>query len=669
MPNLVDRFMNLVGYEKRRHWKAEIDESDEQTGLAGDQADPHYLDAYSVSVWVFRCVNLIAQQCAGIPLQFFNQKDEEVLKGDLIEVLQRVNPFDTSYTLKYQIAGFLAISGNAYLNYDKSVKEIYILRPDRMKVVSHPVDKIQGYLYEVNGKKIAFEPDEIVHFKTYNPYNEYYGLSALKVGMLPLTTDIWAARWNKNFFKNSAIPRGALISDQDIDEPTAKRLRKSWEKVYRGTDKAHRVAVFGKGAKWQDVMTSMKDMEFIQLRKMNREEIVAIFGVPPVFVGIFEFANYANSSQQIKIFWEQTIIPMLRLLESTYDEQLIPKIQKGLYSKHDLSGVEALKENELIKATTASKLVQSGIMSPNEVRDRYYDLPEAEWEGADEPPQRQAVGIGGLSLDQPKEIERITIPKGDKVMSEEDVRLWQLHEKKLTKQEGFFEGRMKEFFKAQERRVLKNFDALMKKTFTKMSEEEIEAVMSLVKEVEELRKNGATTISQILTGSAEAALLDLNIDISFQIKPQVEKWINAKALKLAGQVNDTTKLKIKKVLIEGIEEGQTVEDMRKGIQGVFEQANKLRARTIARTESNSAVSKGTLEGWKESEVVEKKTWLTAPGAENPRHELVDGLNGQTVGLNDSFNVQGEMLDHPGDPVGSPGNTINCRCAMIAKTRE
>ena len=668
-----DRPLRWFAQKVARHLAVDIQEHELDLGISGDQNDPHYLDTYRVSIWVYKCVNLIAEACASIPLKFYDQKGEEVVKGDLFDVMNRVNPFDTNYTFRYQIAGFLRLTGNAYVNWEKTSKELYLLRPDRVTIVPDPIEKVKRYIYNVNGKKIGYEPDEIIHFKSFNPYNDYYGLSPWMVAMLTLTTDFWAAQYNKNFFKNSAIPRGALITDQELDDKQAARLRKQWEKVYKGTDKAHRIAVLGKGAKWQDVMKSMKDMEFGLLRKMNREEILAVGNIPPVLAGIFEFANYANSTQQLKIYYEQGVIPMLRLLESTYNEQLIPKIQPGLYAKHDLSDIDALKENELVKATTA-KTLASTIMTVNEVRDRFYDLPEVEW--GNEPVRAQPAGMGALSLTKEKEIPllNMSILKDRKAMTQEDVLLWQIHEKKLTNHEKLFEKRMQEFFRAQEKRVLRNFDSLVGKSFTKMSEEEVGAVMDLVKEIEELRKNGTTTVTQILRAAAEESAIDVGVDISFEISPQVQKWIDAKILKLAGYVNETTKLKIKKVLIEGINEGQTIEDMRKGIQGVFERAQGTaikpgRARTIARTESNSAVNKGTMEGWRQSEVVESKTWLTAPGAETPRHEMVPGLNRQTVGLNDSFNVQGEMLDHPGDPAGSPENTINCRCTMIAKTRE
>jgi uncharacterized protein with gpF-like domain len=44
-------------------------------------------------------------------------------------------------------------------------------------------------------------------------------------------------------------------------------------------------------------------------------------------------------------------------------------------------------------------------------------------------------------------------------------------------------------------------------------------------------------------------------------------------------------------------------------------------------------------------------------------------SGQRVDLKEFFVVGGERLKYPGDPRGSAGNTINCRCASIYITPD
>lgn len=88
-----------------------------------------------------------------------------------------------------------------------------------------------------------------------------------------------------------------------------------------------------------------------------------------------------------------------------------------------------------------------------------------------------------------------------------------------------------------------------------------------------------------------------------------------------------------------------------------------RARRIARTETISSTNSATVEGWRQSNVIGGKQWACA-FTENSR-KAHKKANGQIVGLDEPFIVDGEKLMHPGDSSmgASAGNVINCRCTM------
>ncbi len=44
-------------------------------------------------------------------------------------------------------------------------------------------------------------------------------------------------------------------------------------------------------------------------------------------------------------------------------------------------------------------------------------------------------------------------------------------------------------------------------------------------------------------------------------------------------------------------------------------------------------------------------------------------DGQIVGIDESFIVDGEELQYPGDPSGDAGNVINCRCSILPVISE
>jgi len=95
----------------------------------------------------------------------------------------------------------------------------------------------------------------------------------------------------------------------------------------------------------------------------------------------------------------------------------------------------------------------------------------------------------------------------------------------------------------------------------------------------------------------------------------------------------------------------------------------FRADTIARTETHQAAMyahKRQIENYAAQAaslgVTVKKQWSSvADERTRPWHTDMDG---ETVGLNEYFIVDGEKMDRPGDPDASAHNTINCRCVLV-----
>ena len=95
----------------------------------------------------------------------------------------------------------------------------------------------------------------------------------------------------------------------------------------------------------------------------------------------------------------------------------------------------------------------------------------------------------------------------------------------------------------------------------------------------------------------------------------------------------------------------------------------FRARTIARTETVAAVGAGDLEMWNqaiESGVVDPQDvineWSTAADERvRPSHNF---MNKQQQPFGEAFTSgAGNRLRFPGDPLGPPSDTINCRCVV------
>ena len=116
-------------------------------------------------------------------------------------------------------------------------------------------------------------------------------------------------------------------------------------------------------------------------------------------------------------------------------------------------------------------------------------------------------------------------------------------------------------------------------------------------------------------------------------------------------------------------EGMTVRQIAKEISTRLPEIDKVRAARIARTEVHAALNSGTLQGTKdmlkETGLTGKKVWISTPDERTRSwHRGVE-----PVGIDEPFQVGGEDLQYPGDPAGSAGNVINCRCALATQLEE
>lgn len=138
-------------------------------------------------------------------------------------------------------------------------------------------------------------------------------------------------------------------------------------------------------------------------------------------------------------------------------------------------------------------------------------------------------------------------------------------------------------------------------------------------------------------------------------------------------VEKTTRLWLVRALAQAFIEGLTQTETVKSILEVVGSISKMRARTIARTETHGAANYGANVAVKKTDLPMNREWISA---QDPRTrstedgDLFDhlGADGQVVGADQPFQIAklnggSEALMFPGDPNGSAGNVINCRCSL------
>jgi HK97 family phage portal protein len=338
-------------------------------------------EGYAKNAIVYRAVRLIAESIGALTFLLYEGAVEHDTHP-LLDLIRRPNPRQDGAAFLESVAAHLLLAGNAYVeavgiagdtSANLQVRELYALRPDRMKVVPGPDGWPQAFEYSVNGASVRFDQGAaqppILQLTLFNPVDDYYGLSPLEAAATAVDTHNAAAKWNKALLDNAARPSGALVyagpeglilADQQFE-----RLKKELELQYQGTANAGRPLLLEGGLDWKPMSLSPKDMDFMEAKHSAAREIALAFGVPPMLLAIPGDNTYSNYQEANRVFWRQSVLPLANRIGAALTQWLAPSFGAGLTLAVDTDKVEALS---LDRAALWDRVTKAPFLTVNEKR-------------------------------------------------------------------------------------------------------------------------------------------------------------------------------------------------------------------------------------------------------------------------------------------------------------
>ncbi len=308
---------------------------------------------YEKNVIAYRCVRLVAEAAASAPLTVV---EDGAVHCDhpLATLLNHPNPEQSGAALLESFYGFLQTAGNAYLEavfLDGAPRELYALRPDRMKTRPGPSGWPDSYEYCAGGRSVRFvKPAEgvspILHLRLFHPTNDHYGLSPLEAAASSVDLHNAATAWNKALLDNAARPSGALVykgpeGAENLTSEQFDRLKAELEDAYQGSANAGRPLVLDGGLEWRSMSLSPAEMDFLAAKNGAAREIALAFGVPPMLLGIPGDNTYSNYKEANLAFWKQTVLPLVKKTAAALTGWFAPAF-KGAQVVCQTSDIDAL---------------------------------------------------------------------------------------------------------------------------------------------------------------------------------------------------------------------------------------------------------------------------------------------------------------------------------------
>jgi HK97 family phage portal protein len=335
-------------------------------------------EGYARNAIVYRAVRLIAESIGALSFVLYEGADERDTHP-LLDLVRRPNPRQDGASFLEGVASHLLLAGNAYIEAvgpgvaGAEVRELYALRPDRMKLVPGPDGWPQAYEYRVAGSTVRFDQSAalppILHLTFFNPLDDHYGLGPLEAAAIAVDTHNAAASWNKALLDNAARPSGALVYDGAegavLSALQYERLKKEFADHYQGMSNAGRPLVLEGGLDWRPMSLTPRDMDFLETKHAAAREIALAFGVPPMLLAIPGDNTYSNYQEANRVFWRQSVLPLAGRIACALTHWLAPVFGEGLVLAADIDRIDALSPD---RAALWERVSKAPFLSVNEKR-------------------------------------------------------------------------------------------------------------------------------------------------------------------------------------------------------------------------------------------------------------------------------------------------------------
>jgi len=284
-------------------------------------------------------VSFLARNIAHLGLHVFARKGDadrqRITDHPLARLLSKPSPYTTRYRLMDALIHDLAIYDMAFwqkITTKDGVEGLVRIPPDF--VTPKGESWLTPEYFEVKGSagKIDVKPDQIVFFRGYSNTG-IAGESPLEALRQTLSEEYEAGRMREQVLKNGARVSGYLERPArtsgvaDWSDTARERFREGWRAQYTGSGpQSGGTPILEDGMKFVSASQTAEQLQYIEARKLTREEVATAYFIPPSMLGIMGSATFSNIQEQHKMLYQDTLGPWLQMIKEEIELQLVPDL-------------------------------------------------------------------------------------------------------------------------------------------------------------------------------------------------------------------------------------------------------------------------------------------------------------------------------------------------------
>ncbi len=344
------------------------------------------------------CIRVIADIAGRVPLQVYEKEAAATGSfGDEIEIvgtkhpLQRLLDAPSTSLSAQRYRKFLFIHELIYGNNftflerpphapDVAVpplpRSLRVIRPEDITTVWVNVKGYPIYYYwrDVLGYPHTSPVQDILHVRDLSAFSFVFGYPRGASALNDIIGDNEASQFVRQMVTNSGQAGVYLIANDETDPATATRIEAQMYEQMVARGGRGRTKVLGGIKDVKQVAFSLRDLEFPDLRMVNREDICAAFGVDPRMVGIatatkdggLSGVQYLEARQRLV---KHTIEPLMADIESEMNLWLAPEFGPNCYVRFDPDALAAMVEDKQATSTRVLAEVGANVRTIEEARE------------------------------------------------------------------------------------------------------------------------------------------------------------------------------------------------------------------------------------------------------------------------------------------------------------
>jgi HK97 family phage portal protein len=341
-----------------------------RTYPASSAANVNFDTALGVSAWWAGC-RLLSETVAGLPVRMYRLQDNAKIPEEDHPLWYTLNVKPNQYQNKVEfwetVMLNLVASGNSYVAIERRGNQVISLLPLMSSQMTTELmdDGSIVHTYYSGTSTRVYSSESMWHIKLFG--NGVIGLSPLTHARQSLGITIAAENRLGSVYRNGGKPTGILMVDKLLTKDQRTQIRANMAELAEGNN--DNLFVLEAGMKYEAVSMTPQDIELLESRRFQLEDVARFLGVPSVLINDTSGSTTWGSGVQqiIDGFYKLNLRPYLERLEAGIRSKLLTESDARRYSvEFDFDAL--LRMDQSTRFDGYNKGINGGVLTPNEAR-------------------------------------------------------------------------------------------------------------------------------------------------------------------------------------------------------------------------------------------------------------------------------------------------------------